>query len=748
MGVSGLNPLRQSKGILFLALLTLNCNGSSRLSGLFQASNSPSSSSASSSFIPSSQFNLQLLAVDPALQLSLGSYSSQPLSNLLHVQWNFSSANKVQIIIDNSAGMNQPMINQIISTSNPISLADFNLTDSGITPGGMYYIRVIPDGNTTRAVSAQFRYFPTPTVVGDLNYNYLKNSWAGMRPGVLLYYSGVHWNSSSMKWDSLVSWEDTVSNVPGLWANAGAKGYFIQEHAYGAAHMADTCHDLHLLSELSDFYNQYFGRFMTVTELRQRAATYNPPLDTTFFDRILYGPNSGNVKVLPVNLNLSCSRDTTSCDAQGICSCVCASYTHYNSAISSCNDQSGKPTGTYCRYNSNTNTCAPPKCQFNSGTNTCNFSALEEYTLDTGQTFYPVTKLIRSISALPLSDRSPSMLSFVSTYASTVIKDNVLRYFYIEPNVGGSNRVVTLQTLILALQGGAKPHYPTPGVVMDNDLWWAIHAAELLGANANDPTLVPIAAADKTNLVNALNVIFQALQYERTIYNGTINFQGQPVTSISYFNGDFWDYVDNQYAGYAGELYPTSANAKTVPTISWDISHFTRFPIFLRSMYDNKKVTGSTYPSPSELSGVVNQFSYRVFQGSFSSPLFNTFFDGTNGWYRVGYDGPNTAMPPAEYCSYGTTLYPGQTRYCQTPPALMGWGLLGEFQPDFLKIEDALIAISGAIDPGTTNFRTHYYGNFSFQFRDSNNNLNYPTTNWAFSTYSAISERLQGCSAQ
>jgi hypothetical protein len=339
--------------------------------------------------------------------------------------------------------------------------------------------------------------------------------------------------------------------------------------------------------------------------------------------------------------------------------------------------------------------------------------------------------LLRIISTLPLSQRTPSMQAFATWYAPAITQDHLLRFFW-RPSGSVMQRVQA-----------------SPRNIGDNELWLAAAAAEVLGANANDPTVVPLANMQSSQLQQAVKTIVQALQNNnRTYYPGTQNFQKQVVGSVSYFNGQFTapnnTDPDYRYSGYTGQAFPTARDAVVNVNASWDISHFYRVPVFLRALYDNKKATGLDFPSSDEIRLVTNQLLYQNFQGNLALPLFNNYFDGSNGWYRVGYHGQNFGYPPAQYCndSAGVTVG-GYTLPCLIPGAVQGWGLVAFLNADLVELEHSLASLAWSTDPAQIAFRDRYYNYAaqSYSVVDANGSPQYPIL--LFFVVSGIPEKLQ-----
>ena len=144
---------------------------------------------------------------------------------------------------------------------------------------------------------------------------------------------------------------------------------------------------------------------------------------------------------------------------------------------------------------------------------------------------------------------------------------------------------------------GLKGERPWDTAMSDIDLWLLASAAEILGANANDPALAPLDASQAEMLRRALQTGIRFFQSKRTEYPGTKNFRGVEVGSSSYFNGDYAAHPDYDYSAVTGEKFPSPAQKLVLPDASWDSMHAYRLPVFLRALYENRKATGLEFPS-------------------------------------------------------------------------------------------------------------------------------------------------------
>lgn len=352
---------------------------------------------------------------------------------------------------------------------------------------------------------------------------------------------------------------------------------------------------------------------------------------------------------------------------------------------------------------------------------------IRECDLCNSQFYYPVASLLRIITTLDAAEITPAMQSFVQWYAPVLTNDHLLRLLF-RNSAAEMNRIQNV-----------------PGGLADEELWLIAEAAELLGAQASAPEEITLTDEQISQLKNAVQVTVQTLQTQyRTIYPNTQNFQGQTVGSTSYFNGEYV-YVDLSsyaYSGYTGQSFPATNQTAYQPNASWDFSHLYRVPVFFRALFDNKKATGINFPSRQDMQGLANQLVYKTFQGNYDLPLFNNYFDGSNGWYRVGYDGASFGYPPAEYCNSFAQVG-NYTLACLNAGGVQGWGLLSFVNEDLAELEHSLGKLALSQDATQTSFRTryYYYWNQDFSMQDAQSNAQYPIM--LFFVLAATADRLQ-----
>lgn len=323
--------------------------------------------------------------------------------------------------------------------------------------------------------------------------------------------------------------------------------------------------------------------------------------------------------------------------------------------------------------------------------------------------FYPAARLVRTIAALKPAERTAGMNQFVSEYVPLLVKDHILR-----PNFAERMR---------AEMNPVSPSYKKQIMIAD-EIEAVATAAEVLGADAYDPKLVTLADADVSKLKELVRAGVDRFQFSRTLSK---DVGGR--SAASYFNGDYDWHEDLEYGRYEGESFPTAAQKAKAQGASWDISHFSLIPMFLRSLYDNKQASGIDFPQKTDLEYIGNQYVFHVFEGETKKPLFKNFFDGSDGWYRVNYSSrSNYGVAPSHFCNMSDPSHA-----CITIAGIYSWGLLAPFHPDIARVQTALIDMARSNDPSIACFqpqcfreRYYRYAEMSFSFLDQDGNTQYP----------------------
>jgi hypothetical protein len=320
------------------------------------------------------------------------------------------------------------------------------------------------------------------------------------------------------------------------------------------------------------------------------------------------------------------------------------------------------------------------------------------------QWLYPASLLLHMITQLPEAEKTAGMRQFSTGFAPFLVREQLLRFLFEQPMtpLGGQAHNGRVAHWELAMKGLEGPrHWDT--AMSDIDLWLLSSAAEVVGAQANDP-LPGIDSADIEKLKEALRTGVRFFQSKRRIDREAKNFQGQAVESACYFNGDYDGLPEMRGTASMGSEYPKEPIAPARRGASWDTGHTYRIAVFLRALYENRKATGTGFPQMSDLQLAVSQYLYKVFNGDFKQPLFHNNFDGSDGWFRVGYNGAGFGQPPSTQCDMRDPR-----RLCMTPGSIYGWGELSFVNPDLARLEEALIRIAFDPAPASRAFVDQHY---------------------------------------
>lgn len=335
-------------------------------------------------------------------------------------------------------------------------------------------------------------------------------------------------------------------------------------------------------------------------------------------------------------------------------------------------------------------------------------ATLRECFLCNEEYFVPVAALLEVIASLKPGERTPAMKQFVAEYVPLVVTDHILRMNFAD---------LMRKQMIPGSTTLKRPN------MSEEEIGVVTAAASVLGADATDPKLVGLSSDDRAKLKDLVKVGVDRFQFSRTL---TKDSEGR--TCATYFRGDYDWHEDFDYVGYHGERTPTPADKAKGQGTSWDISHFNVVPIFLRTLYDNRAATGIDFPQKTDVEYIGNQYAFHVFEGDYKKPLFTNFFDGTDGWYRVGYlDRAGYGVAPSRYCDSFD-----RSHSCSTIGAIFGWGLLAPLHLGIAKVDGALLDLARSNDPAVAClqpqcFRERYYrySDFSFSFTDAQGNIQY-----------------------
>ena len=324
-----------------------------------------------------------------------------------------------------------------------------------------------------------------------------------------------------------------------------------------------------------------------------------------------------------------------------------------------------------------------------------------EYTLASTQFTYLLSRTANILAGLPAASLSSSMREFLQKYIPVIATDHLHKWIadttvfsrkgYNCSDRGEYNHHQFLDKLLNRAFGNSPTYC---NFVLDTDTWIIAAAAELLAADSRS-TLVTLTSAQVRELQDHVALGSRLIQ-SRLTETSLTDFAGKPVKGLDFDRGMWRDYPGNDYAGYIGSTFPTEQDKRKSPTVGWDFSHARRFTHVFTSLLDTRFATGQTFPDDTVLTKLANQVAYQIFNKNFNRPLFTNYWDGTNGWYRVGYSGRvGFAYAPNDLSNAFPTG---------------GYGLWGRFNPDIDRVMNAVWNVIDSTDPQLVEFRNSHYG--------------------------------------
>lgn len=201
-------------------------------------------------------------------------------------------------------------------------------------------------------------------------------------------------------------------------------------------------------------------------------------------------------------------------------------------------------------------------------------------------------------------------------------------------------------------------------VFRDDDMWIAASAAEYLISQYYDPNSVGAELVEPDQVTEYVEIARKLLE-QRYSTEWDSRFSG---LRGQFEYGAYTDIEDYKYAMYeysekaCDSCKIGKCNSCNIEdslksfhergrasreAVGWDIAHARRVvPVFLTFM-EFSGLYGKDFPTEQTLAEIARQLSYVVWNGDVTDPKFANYFDGSNGWYRVGYnDQKNFGYPP------------------------------------------------------------------------------------------------------
>ncbi len=322
-----------------------------------------------------------------------------------------------------------------------------------------------------------------------------------------------------------------------------------------------------------------------------------------------------------------------------------------------------------------------------------------EIVLTSAQFLYAVARVVRIVTEM--NRPSAALRDFVRRSVPILAQDHYRRWLRREDGGPGSFQVrgwgcnpgtfdhrERVANLLARRYGtralGGDSDLSFCNAVTDTDLWIIAGIAELVAAHHRDPALVPL---DETLARMFASHVQAGLALIESRHQVTVltTPSGRVVTGAVFDRGAFDDHSDYAYAGFTetgpgcemcvpscpdqcpqfpGWKGDSSGGPRvaSVPAVGtgWDISHARRLVPVYDTLRRHRALFDSDFPTSEDEAQFARQLAYAVWNGDADEPRFATYFDGTNGWYRVNYAGrdafgyaPGTQTVLADTCGYG-----------------------------------------------------------------------------------------------
>ena len=250
----------------------------------------------------------------------------------------------------------------------------------------------------------------------------------------------------------------------------------------------------------------------------------------------------------------------------------------------------------------------------------------------------------------------------------------------------------------------------------DQDLWAIDLIAELSELHnakgkviENDPYFNSL-QSKRTQISQLIDLLLSRI----TISNDSNTAQVRAEIDAGYDRSS----AESKFSAYNGNISPVDCTkgdgtssisvqwkpSYSSPTVGWDFSHTRRLVPALDALRRNKDnlriVFGYNNPklNPEELSTAFsNQLIDKIWNQNKEFPLFTNFWNGSNGWYRVGYNN-------------GTGCYSGNPPFGLVD-AFPSGGYIewGRFNPQIKTLGVRLYQLFNSIDATSVAFNKKYY---------------------------------------
>lgn len=266
-----------------------------------------------------------------------------------------------------------------------------------------------------------------------------------------------------------------------------------------------------------------------------------------------------------------------------------------------------------------------------------------------------LSRMVNTVVRIDPAKRTSAMRLLVSRYQRIVSYDHL--YKWIEAST--RSFYIPAGKRFNCRQSGYKKHYEivrikhernqvlsNPPIIGESDFCYAVldrdlvvitAAVEILAANSVAPSLVVLSPTVK-NLLQSYSQMGRALVASRFTGESVKGFvRNSYYSTLRFDKGAFRDHPDTAWAGNESiAVYPPVETKAPVGKPDWDIGHSRRLVYVLDSL--RKYQQPGEFPTRVDMTKVSHQL-LATYNQDCVAPKFTNFMDGTNGWYRVGYDG-------------------------------------------------------------------------------------------------------------
>ncbi|WP_373358235.1 hypothetical protein ACEN3H_18010 [Acinetobacter lactucae] len=274
----------------------------------------------------------------------------------------------------------------------------------------------------------------------------------------------------------------------------------------------------------------------------------------------------------------------------------------------------------------------------------------------------------------------------------------------------------------------AKPNDINNGsssMFTDKDLWQIVIFSNIAGIVDRHPDYLIKTFGNQSDFDQQKNYLSALSSLMKARVSKTLIIYNNKKISINDLDQGFWNSIDdNKYAGYSSLEMPVTCdpnnskktialinleNIKKQLNLGWDFSHARRLTNLFFALDRNriaiKKVYGDNIsnilPSDTDRMGFINQLKSTIWNQDKQYPLFSNYYNGANGWYRVGYH------KGGKTCDAGVPPYGLSNSYLSG-----GYIVWGKYDPLLLELGENIYKLMYSTNIQDRKFMNKYYSGY------------------------------------